>query len=240
MRFTNRVVVVTGGASGIGLATADAFAAEGARVYKLDINGGDIQCDVGDDEQVRSAMETVERDAGRIDVLVACAAEFRMASAAEASGEDWSAVFRVNVTGVALSARYAAPAMHRSGGGSIVIVGSASGMRAEAGYATYSTSKAALWMLARCCAVDYGHYNIRVNVITPGPVDTPALRRELQRVGLTWGEFTRSVDIEQCLSRVMLPDDIARSVLFLSSDEAKMITGANLVVDGGLLAKGHP
>jgi NAD(P)-dependent dehydrogenase (short-subunit alcohol dehydrogenase family) len=251
-RFAGKVAIVTGGASGIGKATARRFASEGASVVIADINstaatevaeginrdGGKATaaaCDISQDTQVQRLMSSATQSFGRIDILVNCAARFLMKGGKEAREEDWREIFGTNVAGTALCSRYAAQRMKEIGGGAIVIVSSISGMIADPDYATYSTSKAALIMLARSLAIDFGAWNVRVNAISPGAVDTPSLKNALERENLSQEQFQAIISGRQCLSMLIQPDDIARPILFLASDDARAVTGANLVVDAGFL-----
>ena len=227
-RLLGKVAIVTGGGSGIGRATAQLFAAEGARVVLADINpasadevagsitrgGGTafvVGCDISREAQVRDLISASVERFGRIDILV-------------------------NSAGTALCSRYATEQMKRTGGGAIVILASIAGMKADPAQATYSSSKAALLMPTRSLAIDFGGWNIRVNSVSPGAVNTPALRRELQRTNTSQKEFEAEIFRKQCLRRLIQPDDIARCLLFLASDDANVITGANLVVDAGACA----
>ena len=252
-RFAHKMVVVTGAGSGIGRATARAFAREGARVVVVDIDPAaatetvalitsergqaiGINCDISDEQQVRETIDGIVSQLGGVDVLVNNAARFLYKGGADAGREDWEAIMSTNVAGPALCSRYASQAMKNAGGGSIVIVSSISGLSAGPGYATYSSSKAALLMLTRCLAIDFGDWNIRVNAVLPGPVDTPALQRELNRLGLTEEAFAEHLKQKQCLAGTVQPEEIADGILFLASDQARMITGTQLIVDAGYSA----
>jgi NAD(P)-dependent dehydrogenase (short-subunit alcohol dehydrogenase family) len=253
-RFENKTVIVTGAGSGIGHAIALAFGMAGARVAAVDINqcGAGlcvsqieqndgtaiaVACDVSREADVQKMIEQVTAAFGGIDILVSNAGIFLMSSALKAGPEDWERVFATNVSAGAMCARYAAGSMREAGGGAIVIIASISGIRAEPGFATYSCSKAALIMLARSMAVDFGSWNIRVNSISPGPVDSPVLRRLTSEANVDWDEWSTAIANRQCIHSMVQPRDIAQAVMFLASDEARMITGVNLVVDGGYTAR---
>src|SRR5271169_1412709 len=207
LRFENRIALITGGASGIGRATAERLAGEGARVAVLDIDtaqgqavteairrGGSecifVQADVSDEEQVRAAVADTAARLGPVDILINNAAAFVFRSI-EATSADWNRVLSVNVMGAAFCAKHVLPEMQRAGSGAIVNLASISGFIAEANSLTYSTSKAALLGLTRCMALDLARWNIRVNAIAPGWVDTPQLRRDIAREKMTFEEALR-------------------------------------------------
>lgn len=169
--------------------------------------------------------------------MVSNAGTLTIKGAGKATATEWARCFAINSTAAALCARHVCGWMRDAGGGAIVVVASISGSKAEPGFATYSSSKAALLMLTRSMAIEYGKWNIRVNAVSPGPVETPGLRRVVQEAHADWENWKERVCQLQCLPTMISPDDIAKAVIFLCSDDARMITGANLVVDAGLLAR---
>jgi NAD(P)-dependent dehydrogenase (short-subunit alcohol dehydrogenase family) len=253
MRLANKVAVITGAASGIGRATALRFAQEGAATALLDRDSargeevcGEISAqgrqaiflpvDIAVEEQVRTAIQKAENEFRAIHILVNNAAAFVFGSH-EVSREDWEKVLSVNVIGSALCSKYAIPAMIRAGGGSIVNVSSISGFVAQERSLPYNTSKAALLGLNRCLAMDLAGRNIRVNAVAPGCIDTPQLRADIARAGMTFEQGLALEGPLHLLNRYGKADEVANAILFLASDEASFITGTCLMVDGGYTAK---
>jgi NAD(P)-dependent dehydrogenase (short-subunit alcohol dehydrogenase family) len=253
MRLAKKAAVVTGGASGIGRATAKRFCDEGASVavFDRDSRRGEevvqqirecghraifLPVDIADEMQVRDGIQRTEAEFGGLHVLVNNAAAFVFGSY-DVAQADWERVLSVNVMGTAFCSKYAAEAMIRAGGGSIVNVSSISGFVAQDRSLPYNTSKAAILGLNRCLAMDLARHQIRVNAVAPGCIDTPQLRADIQRAGLTYEQDLALERPLHLLNRFGSAEEVANTILFLASDEASFITGTCLMVDGGYTAK---
>jgi len=247
-----RVALVTGGASGIGRATALLFSREGAKVAVMDLNerdgravvrairaeGGDavfVKGDVSQEGDCRSAVRKTVEALGGLDILFNNAGMIRRASVVDTTEEEWDRVMAVNVRSVFLLSKHAIPVMARAGGGVIINTASGWGLSGGPKAAAYCASKGAVVNLTRAMAVDHGPQNIRVNCICPGDTDTPMLRSEARQLGTPVREFLRS-SAQRPLARLGTPEDVARAALYLASDAAAFVTGTALVVDGGALA----
>lgn len=248
IRFDNKVVVVTGAAMGIGAATARKFAELGASVALLDRDDDEVHataaaigknarpytCDVSKTADVERCVSMAARDFGAIDVLVSNAGIQRYGTAAATSEPAWDEVMATNVKGFFLASKYALPHLIARRGGAIVAVGSVQSIAALGNAAAYVTSKHALLGLARSMALDYARQGIRVNCVLPGAIDTPMLRwaasldPDPQKVLAT-------CDRMHALGRVGKPEEVANAIAFLASDWASFITGAALLVDGGMM-----
>jgi len=252
VKLQGKRALVTGGASGIGLAIVRRFVREGAQVVIADVNEqqahdvvnqltGSIGLTIGDVSNLKDAERMVKEaitQLGGLDILVNNAGIETYGSVTTAKDDEWERQIAVNLNGVYRVSRFAVPEIIKAGGGAIINVGSIGGLAAVKEYSAYGASKAAVIQLTRSMAADYAEYNIRVNCVCPGPVDTPMLRRACERLG---GE--RADEIKQMyadatmLKRVARPEEIAAAVLFLASDESSYITGVALPVDGGFTAQ---
>ena len=241
----DKVVFVTGGGSGIGAAIVEGFVRQGAKVGFVDIDESAsnalveklkgtglaphfIRCDVRDIEQLRAAIKTVQSEFGDIGVLVNNAARDDRHSIESVTVEFWDERIAVNLRHQLFASQAVIDQMKRLGGGSIINFGSISWMTATGGMPAYTTSKAAVHGLTRGLARDLGPFNIRANTVSPGWVMT-----ERQKKLWLTPEGDKQIDVAQCLKARVQPEDLANMVLFLASEDAKMITSQNLVVDAG-------
>ena len=229
-----RVVLITGGNRGIGLATASAFADAGDRVaitYRSTPPDDDrflcVPCDVADPEQVDDAFAKVEAELGPVEIVVANAGITRDGLVLRMSDEDFGAVVDTNLTGSFRTARRAVKSMMRNRWGRIILLSSVVGGAGQAGQANYAASKAGLVGLARSLAREFASRNITVNVVAPGPISTDMTDALDDKQRSAIGEAVP-------LGRFGTPDEVAATIRFLASDEAGYITGAVIPVDGGL------
>jgi NAD(P)-dependent dehydrogenase (short-subunit alcohol dehydrogenase family) len=251
-QLQGKTAVITGGASGIGRATALLFAREGAAVTIVDLNQGaglEVEraislaggraiferADVTSPGDCRRVIERSVREFGDIHVLFNNAGIIRRASVTEISEEDWDAVMAVNVKSIFLMSREAIPIMARASGGSIVNTASGWGLAGGARAAVYCASKGAVVLLTKAMAIDHGGQKIRVNCICPGDTDTAMLRAEARQLGEAQNPFLSDA-AKRPLGRVGTPEEIAQAALYLASDASSFVTGTALVVDGGGLA----
>lgn len=256
MRLKEKVTLITGGASGIGKATAFRFGREGARVVVTDLEEAKVQ-KVADalreegatcepyalDVRSESAWESVVTDVlgrwGRLDVLVANAGISFAKPVSDMSLEEWRRVHAVNLDGAFLATKHAVRVMRETGtGGSIVIVSSASGIKASGGASAYCSSKAGVRLLARAVALECAADGIRVNTVVPAGVVTPMWSdmpffEDLKREHGGEDGAYRVLAEGTPLGRFAEPEEIAAGILYLSSDEASYVTGTDLVIDGG-------
>jgi NAD(P)-dependent dehydrogenase (short-subunit alcohol dehydrogenase family) len=247
-----KTALITGGAGGIGRATALLFASEGAAVGIVDLNqergqevareismsGGRAifeRADVTSPAECRRVVARTAHEFGGIHVLFNNAGITRRASAVEISEEDWDTVMAVNVKSIFLMSREVIPIMAKGKGGSIINTASGWGLAGGPRAVAYCASKGAVVLLTKAMAIDHGRQKIRVNCICPGDTDTAMLRGEAWQLGAAEDQFLAE-SAARPLGRVGRPEEIARAALYLASDAASFVTGAALVVDGGGLA----
>jgi len=250
--LTGKRALITGGASGIGRATALLFAREGAAVAVADVDqpGGEavvreiverggraifVPCDVTQAADCERAVAQAVGAVGGLDVLSNNAGIIRRAAVPETSEADWDRVMAVNVKSVFLLSKYAVPAMAQAGGGAIINTASGWGLVGGRKAAAYCASKGAVVLLTKAMALDHGEQNIRVNCICPGDTDTGMLRNEAQQLGEPYERFLVE-SAQRPLKRIGRPEEIAQAALYLASEASSFVTGTALVVDGGGLA----
>jgi len=249
--FDGKVVVITGGASGIGRVAAGAFAAEGASVVVSDLAakegeetvraitqaGGKssfVRADVTDTAQVSALMKQVERAYGRLDfALNSAGIDGTRAITADYPEEIWGQVVNINLTGVFLCMKYEIPLMLRGGGGVIVNMSSVAGVTGFPAHCAYTASKHAVIGLTKTTALEYAKQGIRVNAICPAYTRTPML----ERIVKTKPELEAKLKGRIPLGRLGTPEEIAAAALYLCSDKASFITGHSLIMDGGIVAE---
>ncbi|MFD1248030.1 SDR family NAD(P)-dependent oxidoreductase [Nocardioides ginsengisoli] len=252
-RFDGQVALVTGGASGIGRASAERLVGEGARVWVLDRDGTQAQA-VADELRAAggsaegAALDVTDADAfagltdeilgreGRIDVLVNNAGVTLAGAVWETTSADWAQVIGVNLTGVFHGIRAVFPAMIKAGRGAIVSTSSDAGLVGWPGQAAYCASKSGVLGLTRASAMDGAAHGVRVNAVCPGFTRTPLVERWIAERPDP-AEALREIAAEQPLGRVADPSEIAAAIAFLASDEAGFITGVAFPVDGGVTAR---
>lgn len=253
MRLAGKVAIVTGGARGVGTAIVERFVREGAAVVAVDVSskpleettaqlrseGGTVtvlEADISTAYGNTLAIQCAVNEYGGLDCLVANAAIQRFAKLADTSSEMWDEVQAVNLKGVFLGCRSAIPQLISRGGGSLILTASVLGIVGDGDLPAYGAAKGGLRALCRSAAIAYGPQRIRCNTICPGDVSTPLFQEYIQRAADPEAELRRLLGVYP-LGRVASPEDVAAAAVFLASDESSYITGTDLIVDGGLLAK---
>ena len=244
MRFKDKVALVTGGGRGIGAATAALFAAEGARVAVSDldeapaqevaspIGGLAIACDVSDRGQVEAMVDRTVKELGRLDILVTCAGIIRDNLLFKMSDDDWDSVIDTHLKGTFLCAQAAQKPMVEQKYGKMVFLSSTSAL-GNRGQANYSAAKAGLQGMARTLAIELGPFNVNVNAVAPGFVETRMTRATAERMGMDYESFKLGAASQIPLRRIGQPEDIASVIAFLCSDESSFVSGQTIYVRGG-------
>ncbi len=250
MRLQNKICLITGGGSGIGCAASLLFAREGAKVVVADkvlssardvaARAGKeslaIAVDVSDSASVRSMVEEVVRERGRIDVLVNNAGYGIKGDVVETTEQDWANLMAVNVNGVFYGCKHTIPVMRKQGGGAIVNTASTVSSIGIRDRAAYCASKGAVASLTRAMALDHVGDNIRVNCVAPGTIDSPYFAEMFARMENPQ-QARRELEQRQAMNRLGKPEEIAYAMLYLACDESSFVTGAMLTVDGGWTAQ---
>lgn len=244
-----QVAIVTGGSLGIGLAVCQTLCEQGYRVYNLDIRDFEtplsgatwMACDVSDCTQVSSCVERVAQQCGRIDALVSNAGVHFSATIEDTTEADLERVLAINVKGAYAAVRAALPSMKARRQGSIVLMASDQALVAKRNSFAYNLSKAALASMARTTALDYADYNIRVNAVCPGTIETPlyhaAIDNYVQKSGADAQAVHREEAALQPLGRLGQAREVAELTAFILSDKAAFMTGSLQVIDGGYTAQ---
>jgi len=244
VKFEGKVALVTGAGRGIGAATAELFAREGAKVAVSDmdiapaqevagpIRGLAIACDVTDRAQVEAMVEQTVKEFGRLDILVACAGITRDNLLFKMTDDDWDSVIDTHLKGTFFSVRAAQKHMVEQKNGKIVLLSSTSAL-GNRGQTNYSTAKAGLQGMARTLAIELGPFNVNVNVVAPGFIETRMTRATAERMGVDFEAFKVGAASQTPLRRVGQPEDVASVIAFLCSDESSYVSGQTIYVRGG-------
>jgi NAD(P)-dependent dehydrogenase (short-subunit alcohol dehydrogenase family) len=254
MKLRDRVGIITGGASGIGAATARLLAAEGARLLLVDRNADGLTttreaiaadggpeaetfvADVTDAALPKQAVADLMARHSRLDMVIACAGVSPGGTVATMDEAAWDRVFSINVKGTYTWLHAAIPAMAQSGGGTIVMVASQLAFSSLGGNAGYIATKGAILSLTKTMAVDHAKQKIRVNAVAPGVIDTPMPRNSLATRFADPETAAKGWAARHPLGRFGRPEEVGRAILFLASDDSSFVTGHTLVVDGGWTA----
>jgi NAD(P)-dependent dehydrogenase (short-subunit alcohol dehydrogenase family) len=246
-RFKGKVAIVSGGADGMGAACVEQLAAEGARVFALDVKydmaralaarltdaGGRVEAlraDVLNEVEFEAALKTAIGTTKQVDVLINIAGGSAAGLIADIDLEVWDRLYRLNIRSTLTACRAVLPTMRKQGKGSIVNMASISGLRGDPGWAAYNSAKAGVIALTQSLAWEEGLYGIRVNAICPGPIGSERMLATIS------AEDLQDYNLACALGRIGTARELAEAILFLASDQASFVTGASLVADGGLTA----
>ena len=249
MRLEGKVALISGGARGQGATEGQLFVDEGAKVVLADIlhvegeataaqireNGGEasyVHLDVTSEDEWRNAVEFALQTYGRLDILINNAAIYKRTPIVDTDLEEWRQIMEVNSTGVFLGTKHAIPAMQRSGGGSIINISSTAGLIGSARGSAYGASKGSVRLFTKYTAIQHATEGVRANSIHPGPIDTVMIADNLATP-----EARAESEARVPLRRIGTAMDVAYGALFLASDESSYMTGAELVIDGGVTAR---
>jgi 3-oxoacyl-[acyl-carrier protein] reductase len=244
MRFQGKTALVTGGARGIGAATAARLAAEGATVVVADfdeaaaietaatVGGQAVRCDVTVNADVEAAVAAAVAAGGALDILVTCAGIIRDDMLFKLSDDDWDAVIDTHLKGSFFAARAAQKHMVEQKSGKIVLISSTSAL-GNRGQTNYSTAKAGLQGMTKTLAIELGPFNVNVNCVAPGFIETAMTRQTAERMGVPFEQFVEAAAAQTPLRRVGQPEDVAGTIAYLCSDDASYVSGQVLYVAGG-------
>jgi NAD(P)-dependent dehydrogenase (short-subunit alcohol dehydrogenase family) len=250
MKLADKVAIITGGNSGIGKATAELFAREGARVcitgrdekrcreVVAEINkaGGQaifVIADIRFPDECRKTVEATLEAFGKVDILFNNAGVYFADNAINCSEEEWDLTIDINLKGTFLMSKFVLPSMIEQRSGVIINNGSGWGIVGGNEAVSYCASKGGVVLLTKAMAIDHARQGIRVNCLCPGDVRTPMLDEDARTHGLSWEEYHAQAVVKRPMGRMGTPEEIAKAALFLASDDSSFMTGANLVVDGG-------
>jgi NAD(P)-dependent dehydrogenase (short-subunit alcohol dehydrogenase family) len=243
MKFNEKIAVVTGGTTGIGQATCNELSRQGAKVYNLDISVPDtndhsfIPCDIASYSEVQKAIEQIVTLEGKIDLLFANAGIHLFANIEETDIADLDHIIDINIKGVFYLLKNVIPVMKKQKSGKIVLMGSDQSFVGKGQSAAYGMSKGAIGQLTKSTAIDYAPFNIQVNCVCPGTIDTPLLAKAVDRFeslsGLSKAEVATLLNEAQPMGRIAQPIEVAKTVSFLLSEENSFMTGSLVPVDGG-------
>ncbi|EAS66729.1 SDR family NAD(P)-dependent oxidoreductase [Photobacterium angustum] len=243
MQFLNKVAIVTGGSTGIGKSTVELLIDRGAIVYNIDINTPDsnnshfIHCDITDYEKLQKVINNIYLKEKKIDALFANAGVHLVSNIEQTSLEELDKVISVNIKGVFYTLKTVIPLMKEQRQGNILLMGSDQSFVGKGLSAAYGLTKGAIAQLTKSTAIDYAEFNIKINCICPGTIDTPLLEKAkrsfMSATGLSGKEVMNMLEEAQPIKRIARPDEIAKLACYLLSDDNSFMTGSLVPIDGG-------